>query len=598
MVIAAAALLLLGFDLAVSAGHIHRGVSVGGIPVGGMTQAEATAALKTALPRLAAKPVTLSADGLSRPVTTKEIGLTFDYKALVAAAYAHGRDRGPLTDLADRLSGWWGNADVPVVPVADPAKVKVVLDSASSKLESEPRDAGVVIDGTQASLRPAQAGVKVQRVKTTDALMRAFVSGDRTANVVLSADQPRVGDQAAERALADARRMLSAPVKIVFEGKSWEFSPAQIASWIAFRATLEASRTTGSAATSSVSATPSTGRESASGGLEAFVDPKTLSGAVAKLGAVGRLAKDASFRVSNGAVSIVPSQDGVGPNTAGLALELTQVLKDPERVRSVALRTHRVAASITTAKARTMGIKERLSRYTTTYAASNKPRVNNIHLLADALDGTLVAPGATFSFNDTIGPRTAAKGYQEAPAIVNGKLEPQLGGGICQVGTTIFNTVFESGLPVVRRSNHSFYISHYPTGRDATVSWGGPDFKFKNDTDNWVLVVAGYSDSSLTIALYGTDPGYEVRSSAGEWQNEKPFSTETIKDPTLPAGARVVEDSGITGRSITVTRIVTKDGQEVRKDSFRSVYKPKTEVVRLGTKPVKPSKPATQTAAP
>ncbi len=97
--------------------------------------------------------------------------------------------------------------------------------------------------------------------------------------------------------------------------------------------------------------------------------------------------------------------------------------------------------------------------------------------------GRCIAPGETFSFNGTVGPRTAEKGYQEAGAIVNGELVPQLGGGICQVGTTIFNTVFESGLPVVERHNHSFYISHYPKGRDATVSWGGPDFKFRNDTD-------------------------------------------------------------------------------------------------------------------
>jgi vancomycin resistance protein YoaR len=241
-----------------------------------------------------------------------------------------------------------------------------------------------------------------------------------------------------------------------------------------------------------------------------------------------------------------------------------------------------------------MGVKERISTYTTTYEASNQPRVNNIHLLGDALDGTLVEPGGTFSFNAAAGERTAEKGYQEANAIVNGKLVPQLGGGVCQVGTTVFNAVFESGLPVVERRNHSFYISHYPKGRDATVSWGGPDLKFKNDTKHWVLVSVSYTSSSITVSLYGTDPGYDVAARVGEWSGVKPFPTEEVKDADLPKGSRVVEDSGVSGRSITVKRIVTKDGKVVRTDSFVSNYKPKVQVVRVGTKRSS-SKPATQT---
>jgi len=327
--------------------------------------------------------------------------------------------------------------------------------------------------------------------------------------------------------------------------------------------------------------------------LEAFVDADEASAIVSdRVGETGRPAVDAKFTARSGSVSIVPSQDGIGPDIVTLAEEMTTELTgDGERV--VELRTTRVEADLTTEEAEGMGIKERISTYTTEYSSGNKPRVNNIHTLADALDGTLIPPGGSFSFNDTIGPRTAAKGYQEAAAIVNGKLVPQLGGGICQVGTTIFNTVFESGLPVLQRRNHSFYISHYPKGRDATVSWGGPDFKFKNDTPDWVLIATGYSNSSLTISLYGTDPGYEVTAQAGEWTNVKPHAVEEIEDPTLPEDTRIVEDSGVDGRSIVVKRIVRKGGTIVREDSFRSVYGSKTEVVKVGTLPV--SEPVTDT---
>jgi vancomycin resistance protein YoaR len=294
-------------------------------------------------------------------------------------------------------------------------------------------------------------------------------------------------------------------------------------------------------------------------------------------------------------VTIEPSQDGIGPDIESLSLALTQELKDPSSDRAVELRTSRRTPEITTEKARSMGIKERISTYTTTYESGNQPRVNNIHLLGDSLDGALVKPGGVFSFNGTAGERTAEKGYQEANAIVNGRLVPQLGGGVCQVGTTIFNAVFESGLPVIERRNHSFYIAHYPKGRDATVSWGGPDFKFKNDTENWVLVSVSYTNGSITISLYGTDPGYDVAAETGSWTNERPFTVEEIKDPELTQGSRVVEDGGVSGRSITVKRIVSKSGKVVRTDTFVSNYKPKTQVVRVGTKKRAGSKSATVT---
>ena len=149
--------------------------------------------------------------------------------------------------------------------------------------------------------------------------------------------------------------------------------------------------------------------------------------------------------------------------------------------------------------------------------------------------------------------------------------------------------MFESGLPVVERHNHSFYISHYPTGRDATVSWGGPDFKFKNATETWILIATSYTATTITISLYGVDPGYTVTSQVSPFTDETPFPTETVKDPKLPEGVKLVEDEGETGRTCVVTRVVKLDGQIVRTDTFKSVYKPKIEVLHVGTKKDKAS---------
>ena len=181
---------------------------------------------------------------------------------------------------------------------------------------------------------------------------------------------------------------------------------------------------------------------------------------------------------SGGRVTIKPRQVGLGPDLESLARDLAFACVSG-KPRTAKLQLIEVQPRLTTEAARAMGVADRISTFTTTYSSSNKQRVNNVHLIATAFNNKLVPPGGVFSFNGTVGERTAAKGYQEAPAIVNGKLVPQLGGGICQVGTTFFNTVFFSGLPIVERRNHSFYISHYPKGRDCTVSWGGPDFKWQ-----------------------------------------------------------------------------------------------------------------------
>src|SRR5581483_3083796 len=116
----------------------------------------------------------------------------------------------------------------------------------------------------------------------------------------------------------------------------------------------------------------------------------------------------------------------------------------------------------------------------------------------------LIKPGETFSFNKTTGARTAAKGFLEAPVIVDGELTTGLGGGVCQVSTTVFNAAFEAGLPIVERVNHALYISHYPQGRDATVDYPDVDLKFRNDTGHWLLLRTFVGSSSLTVTLYGT----------------------------------------------------------------------------------------------
>jgi len=565
--------MLVGVDVALTAGRVHPGVRVGSVAVGGMTTSEAAVAIDQATEPLLSAPATLTVEDHSWPIDAGALGAAIESTAAADAAYDIGRSGDLAAVVSERVRAWFGTVGVSLPLSVDDGLMSVFLDDVSRVVATPASDASIVIEGTEARLVPSSEGLDIDRENARDALVAALVSDERTVSLDLVPSRPRIDEESAQQALEDARAMLSGDLTLTYEDKSWNVTAEELGGWIAFRAE------------------PETGTPTAE--LTAVIASEDVSATVLPMLAdVGKVATNAGFKVSSGKVSIVPHQDGLSVDAEALALELTDKLVAGER--TVELRMRRTEPDLTTEDAQAMNITERISTFTTDYSPSNLPRVNNIHTLADALDGTLLAPGETFSFNGTIGERTAAKGYQEAPAIVNGELVPQLGGGICQVGTTIFNTVFFSGLPVVERHNHSQYISHYPKGRDATVSWGGPDFKFKNDTENWILIATGYTNSTVTISLYGTDPGYDVTYKTGDWTNIKAYPVREIEDATLPEGMQVVEERGVTGRTIVVTRTVTKNGAVVRTDSFKSVYRALEEVIRVGTMPP-PSEPTTPT---
>jgi vancomycin resistance protein YoaR len=524
----------------------------------------------------AGKPITWT-------VTAEEVGATFDYTQLLDQAMAVGRREGFFGSIGARGAAWFGRKTLPAVAQADPALLKATLGKITKDVDIEPTDASLTIKSAKITAKPASDGLSIRRDKLESDLLSTFTKDYHTIAATAEVTKPRISDQGAADAKVVVQKMVSAPAAITFQKKTWTVSPKEISNLISFRAV---------AATGTAVAQPGWI-------LEPFVSAAEASKTIVpKLGAsLGTPPRDARFKTQKGSVTIVASQNGIGPDVSAMSESLTRVLKSDSASRTVELLTITAAPKFTTQQAKAMGITERISTFTTTYDGGNATRTNNIHTLGAALDGKLVPPGGTFSFNGYVGERTASKGYQEANAIVNGKLVPQLGGGICQVGTTLFNTVFFSGFPVIERSNHSFYISHYPTGRDATVSWGGPDLKWKNDSANWVLVSVSYTSDSITMSLYGTSPGYKVTYTTGPLTTGQKFPIEEVKDPTLKTGLKVVQDPGVDGKRVVVTRVVKKGSTVVRTDTFTSNYKPKTEVVRVGTKAAA-SKTATTTPAP
>lgn len=209
---------------------------------------------------------------------------------------------------------------------------------------------------------------------------------------------------------------------------------------------------------------------------------------------------NAKFDIIKGKVQIVNEEYGFAFDKEALYKEL-KVNKDLIQVN---LNVKTVKPSITTEILKTQGIKERISSFTTNFDASNAPRSSNIRLAAKSIAGIILPPGAIFSFNEVVGQRSEERGYKEAGVYINGKVDTGIGGGICQVSTTLYNAVLLADLLVMERSNHSLTVPYVPLSRDAAVSWGLQDFKFTNNTENHILINSSTTGGSITFELYST----------------------------------------------------------------------------------------------
>ncbi|TDB85414.1 hypothetical protein E1264_21345 [Actinomadura sp. KC216] len=211
-----------------------------------------------------------------------------------------------------------------------------------------------------------------------------------------------------------------------------------------------------------------------------------------------------------------------------------------------------------------------MSSFTTRFTPG-EPRVRNIEIAARILDGHIVAPGTTFSFNAVVGPRTESRGYVPAPAIVGPRLVNDVGGGICQVSATLFNAVFRAGLDIRKAHAHSMYMPEYPAGREAAVSYPGLDFTWRNDTGRPVRMQVSSTASSLTVSLYG-ERRYQVRSRTSERYGFVPYTTGVGRGPKCVASA------GRKGFEIDVWRTLLRHGHKVRRERFHTEYRPQPKV--------------------
>ena len=318
------------------------------------------------------------------------------------------------------------------------------------------------------------------------------------------------------------------------------------------------------------------------GELRPRLDARKVLASLATRGeAVERLPVDATFTVTSGKPVLVPSRDGRTMPAMELSSALLGVLADPApRRTSVSLSV--TPPRVTTERARTLGVREVIGAFTTHHPCC-APRVTNIHAIADIVDGYVVLPGETFSLNGVVGRRDTGRGFVQAPQILRGQFVKDVGGGVSQFATTIFNAVFFSGLKDIQHTPHSYYISRYPPGRESTVSYPQPDYRFEDDAPSGVLITTSYTGTSITVTFWGTKR-FDVGSESGPRTLVKPFGTEYVDRPDCTAS------KGAEGFDIVVTRVFRVGGRVVRREPFKTHYLPEPHFVCGPPPPGQPAK--------
>jgi vancomycin resistance protein YoaR len=307
------------------------------------------------------------------------------------------------------------------------------------------------------------------------------------------------------------------------------------------------------------------------------LDPARVAQLARELDArVATPAVDAELVVEGDRVRVAPGRPGRGLDREALARELRTL------PATLVLPVRTTPPRVTTAELAGLGIRERVSGFTTEYAPG-EPRVVNIRRAAELLDGTIVPAGGTFSLNSALGERTTERGFVPAPQISGGRLTDSVGGGISQVATTLYNAAFFAGLELVEHQPHSFYIDRYPAGREATISWGGPELVFRNDWPAALLVKVEATETSVTVRFFSSAAGRRVESTTGEPYAYVEPVVRTVVNPTLAPGTRtVVQDAGGPGFTIDYTRRVY-DGERLRRDeTFRWRYDARDAIVEVG----------------
>jgi vancomycin resistance protein YoaR len=537
---------LYGLDLLISSGDVPRGVTVAGVEIGGLSHQEAEQTLQREIEPRLNRPIRLKVGDAESNLDPAQSGLQLDWKATLDRAGSQ-----PLNPIT-RFVSMFTSYEVGVATSTDDTALGAAVEELRAKTNREPAEGGIRFEGrTPVAVEPV-TGQQLDIERAPQMIIDGWANGTPVDLPVTTTPVKTTSDGVRAALEQIAKPAVSGPVIVHGEGKDAALKPEAIAAALIFE--------------------PADG-----GGLNARLDqPKVVEAVQPQLASTEKEGKDAAIVFDGGQPIVQPSEDGVTINWDTSFAGLMDVLKSTSG-REVKAQYAKKPAKVTTEQANQLGIKEVIGEFTTGGFAPDSGQ--NIRTVAQKVSGAIVKPGETFSLNGFTGPRTAAQGYVEAGVIKDGAPGREVGGGISQFATTLYNAAYFAAMKDAGHKEHSYYISRYPVAREATVFQSPTgasliDLKFTNDSPTGVAIQASWTPSSITVKLWGTKR-YNVESISGP-------RTEPVQPQEKPGPPEnCVPTNGIAGFTSSDTRVIrdAATGQEIRRSTRTVRYNAQPKII-------------------
>lgn len=536
------------------AGDLPRGTTVLGVEIGGLSRPDAESALTAGLGRRAealAAPLPVRIGDAHTEISPEAVGLAVDVTATVAAAA--DAPRNPVRALL-------GGQEIDPVVVVDAERLDAALRETAEQVGEAMTMPEITFQGTEPVPVYPAAGLGLDPELSAAAVVAGWPPADLPADgwveppvvtVPLAELTPVTTAAGVDRLLAElARPAVAAPVAISTDGGTVTVTPELIAGSLRLVADSR-------------------------GEIIPEVDPEVLrEGLADQLTGIESPPVDAHFVFDGGRPRVADGEPGRVVDLDRLATDLLEALPGPAP-RRVTATMHDSPVEVTAADLSQLGVSDQVSTFTTYFEGGlGSPRSQNIVRVAEMVDGTLVRPGEVFSLNGHTGERGYAQGFQDAPVILDGRLQPGVGGGISQFTTTLFNAAFYAGLEDVEHHPHSYWYSRYPPVIESTIFYPMLDLKFRNNTPYGILIDTSYTSGSITVTVWGTKVWEDVTARWGAKRDPVAPRTRYV-DP----GPSCIDTQGIDGFTQDAWRVFHRGGREVEQERFTWRYDAQPRVI-------------------
>ncbi|HZD23476.1 MAG TPA: VanW family protein [Acidimicrobiia bacterium] len=570
----------------VSGGEVMGHVVIAETDLGGLTRGQALSEVRAMEERRLARNATFVVDGNPVTIQPGATGFTINKEQPVDAAMVVGRQGNFINQFLFWLGHMFSTTRLELKGEVDQVAMANLFDAWETEVIAKPVTPGGIelMDGKPVAVYPSE-GVSVDRETAADVVLEAILSESPETKVIpTTTSAPELTHADVDAALNEAQLMLSGPIDITYDGNTAVITRDQLTQ--AFRS-------------ETVSHSPAK--------IINSFDPEVVDTFLTALRAEFEAEPvDAEFVINdNLTVSVKPGKNGTRIDEVETADRLYEASLTPRRTGEIPI-VEDAEPDVTTEELEALNVKHLVSQFTT-YHSCCEPRVTNIHLMADTIDGALVRPGETFSINEQVGERTLEKGFLPAPSIVAGEIVDTIGGGTSQFATTFYNAVFWGGYEDVSHQPHSYYYSRYPEGIEATLFWGSIDLKFRNNRDHAVLIDTSYTDTSITVRFFGFNDGRTLVGEQSGGENHIRVVSEGgpnalhVKghvsdryaitqpgEPILEGNPELAVDEQRTvqkpteGWSVTITREIYRGGTElISEEEWFHTYRPHTEIIEV-----------------